>query len=384
MKIVFLSNYFNHHQKPLSDALYRMTDKYLFVATAQMSEERKRLGYQTPEAAYVVYLDDASRRAEITTAIEEADAVILGSAPPELVRKRLKSGKLVFRYSERLIKHKDASWKYPLQRLKWGRNNPRKAQLYLLCAGAFVAADYAAYGLLRGNAFRFGYFPQTVKYPDFSDLLKKKKPASLLWVGRFLSWKHPELAVKAVKALKDSGFDVTLDMIGTGGEEATVKKMICSYRLEDRVRLLGAMPYDKVRGYMEQAEIFLCTSDQQEGWGAVINEAMNSGCAVAASHNIGAVPYLLEDGKNGEVFECGNLTMLTEKLVLLLNNPGLRAQMSVNAYHTVTELWNAEVAAERLLKVVEMIQKGKPANELFAEGPCSSAGILSDSWKDRC
>ncbi len=48
--------------------------------------------------------------------------------------------------------------------------------------------------------------------------------------------------------------------------------------------MLGAMSPDKVRAYMERADVFLFTSDFNEGWGAVLNESMNSGCAVVASH----------------------------------------------------------------------------------------------------
>ena len=44
---------------------------------------------------------------------------------------------------------------------------------------------------------------------------------------------------------------------------------------------------------MEESEIYLVTSDRKEGWGAVVNEAMNSGCAVVADHMIGAAPWMI-------------------------------------------------------------------------------------------
>ena len=44
MKISFVSNYFNHHQKFLSDALMRWSD-YSFIATTEMRKEREQLGY---------------------------------------------------------------------------------------------------------------------------------------------------------------------------------------------------------------------------------------------------------------------------------------------------------------------------------------------------
>ena len=46
MKLVFLSNYFNHHQKPVSDAFYQKLGKnYVFIETARMTQERINMGW---------------------------------------------------------------------------------------------------------------------------------------------------------------------------------------------------------------------------------------------------------------------------------------------------------------------------------------------------
>ncbi len=71
---------------------------------------------------------------------------------------------------------------------------------------------------------------------------------------------------------------------------------------------------------MERAEIYLFTSDRQEGWGAVLNEAMNSGCAVLTSHEIGATPYLVKDGENGIVFKSRDQKDLNRRLYELMEN----------------------------------------------------------------
>ena len=46
MKIAFLSNYFNHHQKYVSNEFFKIADSYFFVSTSAMREERKKLGYE--------------------------------------------------------------------------------------------------------------------------------------------------------------------------------------------------------------------------------------------------------------------------------------------------------------------------------------------------
>ena len=56
MKLVFISNFFNHHQKPLSDEFYRILgDEYHFISTTEMPQERLKMGYPVLTASYVKY-----------------------------------------------------------------------------------------------------------------------------------------------------------------------------------------------------------------------------------------------------------------------------------------------------------------------------------------
>ena len=121
---------------------------------------------------------------------------------------------------------------------------------------------------------------------------------------------------------------------------------------------------------MEQSQIFLFTSDRNEGWGAVLNESMNSACAVVANRAIGSVPFLIDDGVNGDIYEDGNIDDLYQKVKAILDHPARRIEKSKNAYTTITEEWNAETAAERFVALVdECGAKPKP----FHNGPCSTA-----------
>ena len=119
---------------------------------------------------------------------------------------------------------------------------------------------------------------------------------------------------------------------------------------------------------MESTEIFLFTSDKGEGWGAVLNESMNSGCAVVANRAIGSVPYLLKDGENGMIYG-GKFDELYEKVKILLENREERQKIGAAAYRTLTDVWNAEAATGRLLSLIENLKNG--GDTPFADGPCS-------------
>jgi hypothetical protein len=46
MNLIFLSNYFNHHEKPLCEALYNTEGvDFLFIQTERMEEERVKMGW---------------------------------------------------------------------------------------------------------------------------------------------------------------------------------------------------------------------------------------------------------------------------------------------------------------------------------------------------
>lgn len=380
MKIVYLSNFFNHHQKPLSDALYKATDgHYWFVETWDMPEEQRLLGYQKYVEPYLIKYDTFTRK-KINALIIEADAVIYGEAPLQLIKERIRKGFLTFRDDERRYK---SIYKY----LKWPIYTCKSLTLnkgYLLCASAFASRDYRLSGMNPNKCFKWGYFPEVKKYDDIDRLIADKYSqnengcVSILWACRIINWKHPEVPILLAEKLKKSGIDFKLDMIGRGNEEGKIKKMIESNHLENCVNMLGSMSPDKVRDHMEKADIFLLTSDKYEGWGATLNESMNSACAVVASHAIGAVPYLLNDNVNGLIYKSGDNNDLFNKVLWLIINPNERKKLGRDAYITIRDIWSAENACENLIKLISSLSIGQDSP--VSIGPCSKAELMNDNW----
>lgn len=378
MKIVFVSNYYNHHQSAISEEFYKQTGgNYVFIATAQMSDERKRLGYSFDEPSFVVksYKDEETYKYCINL-INDAEVVIAGSAPEKIIRKRIRSGKLVFRYSERIYKNKKKLLQLPLRYIKYHFDNYPYKNVYMLCASAYAARDYAITGMFKGKTFKWGYFPAVKKYDDIVKLIDDKTPASILWVARLIELKHPDASIRLAKRLKQAGYKFKLSLIGNGELENKIRDMIKAEKLEDCVQMLGSMKPEEVRRYMEQSEIFLFTSDFNEGWGAVLNESMNSACAVVASHAIGSVPFLINDGENGFIYKNGDEDDLFNKVKFLLDNAEKRKQISLEAYKTIAESWNAENAVKKFLKLTNgsIIQELNSTNN---NCPCETDSGIS-------
>ncbi|WP_303642610.1 glycosyltransferase family 4 protein [uncultured Bacteroides sp.] len=358
MKIVFLSNYLNHHQKPLSDELYRLTEgNYTYIDTAPMSEVRHKLGYRELDAPYMIKCyNHPTPPSEIAKIIDEADAVIIGSAPDSYITSRTKAGKLTFKYSERLYKSEPSKFKLLYHRWRFHRNYSRNPNCYLLCASAYTASDYHRIGCFVGRAFKWGYFPAVEDCTSSENTLEapyqKNSKLKILWVGRFLNWKHPELPVALAKKLKADFVDFELNMYGIGEEYERIGKMIADNGLTDRVKLCGSTHNEEILRQMRSHDILLFTSDRNEGWGAVANEAMGSRCVLVASDAIGSTPFLIENGVNGMVFRNENLNDLYKQVKYLIDNPEQRMQIAENAYRTVHDLWSPVNAARSIISLI--------------------------------
>lgn len=406
-RFVFVSNYLNHHQIPFCRATYeRLDGSFVFIQTEPMEEERLRMGWngEIHEPYLELYYEKPKECAEW---IREADVVLYGGTDEEsYLQERLKSGKPIVRYSERL--YKSGQWKAVsprgLRKKYLDHTRWRKAPVYLLCSGAYVPSDFHIVRAYPGKMFCWGYFPETKHY-NLDELMADKgyldadgrKTPYLLWSGRMIDWKHPELVVETAKYLKNRGLEFHLDLIGGGDLEDKLKKMVADLDLGEQVSFLGFLTPQEVRNHMEKADVYLITSDRMEGWGAVANEAMNSGCAVVADHMIGAAPYLISHGVNGCLYRDGNAAMLFQTVEDLIKDQAKRDRMGRAAYATICNVWNAENAAKSLCRLIERkmgITLDAPAREREAKAvggdfskdsgvstrfaPCEPAPVISE------
>lgn len=383
MKIVFISNVLSPHQLQLCDEWVRLGVNLTFVETLNIDKSLLPTGWKfTGSRSYLVdYEKYANNLNAILQLIFSADAVILGSAPTWLIHKRLENGKLTFIYSERIYKNLKATLKWPYHNVKFRRLYGKYSCLFLLCASAFSAADYAKIGCFKNKAYKWGYFTKV----DENFVVEAPLGVStsgtlhtLMWCARFLRLKHPELPIKMAERLKTKGYRFTLDMYGSGKELNATKRLASKLGVGDIVSFKGDTPNKDVLKAMREHEIFLFTSDKNEGWGAVSNEAMSNGCVLVGSSVIGSIPFLLKDGVNGLVFKSENLDSLVSKVEWLFNHEEKIIELSKKGYETMKNIWSPRHAAESFLALVQSLNEGLETP--FREGPCSKAEILKNNW----
>ena len=381
MKVSFFFFFLNHHQLPFCKEMFRLLGgDFTFVATEKIPQERLDLGYEDMNHKFSYIIRSYESFEQKQKALEvgmNSDVVIIGSAPDFFIEDRLKENKLTFRYSERIFRNGYIHAFDP--RNIWGmwrhHTKYRNKNLRMLCASGYTAYDMNLFRAYPNKMYKWGYFPQVFEY-DIDQLIeqKEKEVIHILWVGRFINVKHPEQVIKVGNYLRARKVRFTITMIGIGDLKDNIEKLITKNHLEKYIYLPGSMTPEEVRNYMEKAEIFLFTSDYGEGWGAVLNEAMNSGCAVVVSHAVGSSLFLISHMNNGVIYQYGNDKDLNEKVFMLCEDAELRKRLGKNAYRTLQTRWSPHNAAINFYKLSKSLLEG---NELtILEGPGSKAEVV--------
>ena len=396
MTIVFFSNFLNHHQKLVADALYASEGiDYTFVETKPMDEWLKKGGYS--DYSHEPYVLRAWESVEMYhRAIELAktvDVALFGGPEvlPLAVIRAKNTMKLSFEVSERWLKRGWLNLLSPrLWKSIWFYQTLFKYRpFYKLCASAFGASDQYKLNSYKERCYKWGYFTVVDEQFDIESYstVSDANITTLMWCSRFITLKHPELPILMAKRLKDKQYLFHLDMFGSGEKLDLSKRLVEDLGLGDVVSFKGNVPNSELLQEMRKHQIFLFTSDQNEGWGAVANESLANGCVLVGSDAIGSVPFLVEDGNTGLMYKSANvntgfkrfsltvddtaLQSLTEKVEWLLKNPNERLRLAINGYKNMRDIWSPTNAAKNLLTLVDCLIKGRESP--IKEGPCSKA-----------
>jgi len=383
MRIVYCCNFVNHHIEEFLLELFAVyKEKFTVIVTMPLPEEQRHLGYDEMNLKYPFIIKSYESEETKETAFSmcyKSEVVIFGIILEDIIKLRRKEKKINFILSERFLKQTYLKLLHPLYVLKIFKYHGfrRSKNSFLLSASAFAAFDYSLLRLYKNRVYKFGYFPEVKNHKLESLFLKKNhfRP-KILWCARFLKWKHPDKMIELAEQLLRKKIDFEINMIGTGPLYEDIKVLIAERKLNNYVKLHGAIHYNEVRNFMEESNIFAFTSDRNEGWGAVLNEAMNSGCAIVAYHLIGSVPFLVNHNENGLIYR--NDEELVNYIIKLLQDRDYCETLGVNAIETISNLWNGKRAAENFIKLLD----GKINNQevIINEGPCSKAPLIKHNW----
>lgn len=209
------------------------------------------------------------------------------------------------------------------------------------------------------NGFDFSKEIHYVQKDEFlSRFLDRKVFDSKIIIGnlsRLYKVKGLDVFIKAANIIAKKYPDVIFLIGGSGPQKEFLKQMISEYNLNDRVFLIGSIknPYD----FFNSIDINVISSYSETFPYSILEATALEKCCI--SSKVGSVPDLIEDGKNGFLFEAGDYKELAQKIEILLQNKNLIKEFGQLLSKKAKEKFSADNMARMQFEIYNSILSKK-------------------------
>lgn len=155
--------------------------------------------------------------------------------------------------------------------------------------------------------------------------------------------------LKAFETVREKYPDASLTLLGSGPLKSELEQYVSDRQLQNVV-FAGQVPNSEIYRYLDQADIMV-SSSRFDNMPVSVLEGFKAGLLVIAS-KVGGVPYMIEDGKNGLLFESDNDRQMAEKMLFAVEHPEDTLTMMENAYRCL-DSYKWENCREKLLNLYQ-------------------------------
>jgi len=167
---------------------------------------------------------------------------------------------------------------------------------------------------------------------------------SILSVGRLVPVKNHSFLIKAFSIFCLTHPNSQLYIIGDGPEKERLNALIKKHKLNDKVTLLGNMPFEQVKKHIAQCDVCCLVSKkivnkgvlQEEGLGLTLLEAASFKKPLIGT-NSGGIPEIVINNKTGILVEVDDINELSNGFEYLSKNSNERIRMGENAFNHAIE-----------------------------------------------
>jgi glycosyltransferase involved in cell wall biosynthesis len=295
----------------------------------------------------------------------DADIMHLQVPNPTMILALLKSGvkrPLVITYQSDVVKQKLRALAFrPLERLLY-----RNAAAILPTSPTYAAGSR----FLQRYGDRIQVVPMGIDLAPYLDPSEADRSAAEeirrqhggpIWLGcgRLIYYKGFPNAVRALTRVAG-----TLLLVGDGPDRPDLEAEARSLGVSDRVKFLGAMPYQQIVPYYLAADAFWFPSiARSEAFGIVQVEAMAAGCPVintAIPHS--GVPWVSRHDREGLTVPVDDPLALAEAANRIATEPGLRDRLVVASRQRAREEFDHRVMAQRSVDIYRHVLDGGAAS----------------------
>lgn len=181
--------------------------------------------------------------------------------------------------------------------------------------------------------------------------IKEKKV--IITVGQFIYRKGFDILLQSSKNFpKDIGVYII------GGEPTEEYINIKEELRLENVYFVGFKQKSELKKYYKAADLFVLPT-REDIWGLVINEAMSYGLPVITTEKCVAGLELIENSENGYIIPTNNSKELYEKTIKIIEDDGLRKNMSLNNIEKIRKYTIENMAIEHMNIFKKIFKKGK-------------------------
>ena len=135
-------------------------------------------------------------------------------------------------------------------------------------------------------------------FVERGDIIQKKelnlKKIKIITISRLIKRKNINLVIEALSKVN---FDFEYRIFGSGEEEKNLKKLIKKYKLENKIKLSGCIPHNKVKEELDKSDVFILPS-VNESFGLSYIEALSRGLIVVGCKYTG-IDGVIKNNING-------------------------------------------------------------------------------------
>ncbi len=175
----------------------------------------------------------------------------------------------------------------------------------------------------------------------------------LITVGRLAETKGFDVAIRALRLLKDRGLTPRLIMAGDGPLRARLTALAAELGVSDQIEMLGAVNHDRILPLYRSAWTLVMPSvelknGRRDGIPNVVVEAMAMGMPCVGSRAAGLEEIII-DGVNGMLSEAGNPASLADAIEVVLREPSRLDVMGATARGRVVNEFDTDKNIQRLV-----------------------------------
>jgi glycosyltransferase involved in cell wall biosynthesis len=180
---------------------------------------------------------------------------------------------------------------------------------------------------------------------------------NLVYLGNLDGSRGIDVAIQAVRHLKDIGYKAKLSVIGDGPNILKLRELVIQCKVSDRVTIMGRLPFSQVQSIMAESHIGLIPHYSTAAWNSTIPNKL-------FDYMLLGLPVIVSDAKPtarivqaegcGEVFQDRNPFDLA-RCIRALEPPQLRQQMGTAGMAAVQKRYNWNYDAPVLLRSVASV-----------------------------